>query len=410
MMTFDELKQAFSDAVFPARWETLPPCEEKDIAFLSEEALCRFHEAYPVFGTGFAHILAAARVIRENAALLTCTAYLARAIGEWDVIQEDIAAMTLPAFKEGEGAVGYGLMPLVACVPHIAAAVESLLARGVEEKIIYDTLSYFERAVDNAMKKDVPSFPKSQFSWCQHYLHGIILRIGRLEFHWIDDMYGGNFGVYRSSDGQYRLLAERGSYHRDGHLVTAGAPALADDFPAAFTETDTYYEGNLISEAGLVFPELVKLPKGKWQRVAGYESPVVTVHIPSGPGLTHENIDAAFRDALAVHKRAFSDFKACLFHCHSWLLDTQHRAYLAPDANILKFQGKFIHGTTNTCDMCVFSFLFPGGSKGDLSALAEDSSMQRIVKRLLLAGGHIYEQNGVIPFEWVEDGRFSAGL
>ena len=130
MMTFDELKQAFSDAVFPARWETLPPCEEKDVAFLSEEALCRFHEAYPVFATSFAHILAAARVIRENAALLTCTAYLARAIGEWDVIQEDIAAMTLPAFQEGEGAIGYGLMPLVACVPHIAAAVESLDAEA----------------------------------------------------------------------------------------------------------------------------------------------------------------------------------------------------------------------------------------------------------------------------------------
>jgi hypothetical protein len=298
-------------------------------------------------------------------------------------------------------------MPLLACVPHVANAVEGLRARGVEDKIIFATFAYFERAISGPIKKgNAPVFAKGQLSWCQHYLHGIILRIGRLEFHWIDDMYGGNFGVYRSIEGQYRFLAERGSYHKNGTLVTANSPAEEGDFDAAFTETDTDYEANLMGETGMVHPDLVKLGKDKWTRVAGYESPVVTVHIPAGPGLSRENIDQAFRDALTVHRQAFPDSKATLFHCHSWLLDTQHRMYLPPDSNILAFQSKFLHGTTNTCDNCVFTFLFGvPGYKGDLAELPEKSSMQRIVKRYMMEGNHIYEQNGIVPMEWVDEGK-----
>jgi len=324
-------------------------------------------------------------------------------MSDFDLIQEDIATLKLPAAREGEGKLGYGLMPLVACVPHIAAVIDALHARGVEKDMIYATLGYVDRAIKASLEKgETPSFGKGQLSWCQHYLHGVILRIGRLEFHWIDDMYGGNFGVYRSKEGKYRLLAERGAYHKNGRLVTANAPAEADDFNAVFRETDACFEGNIISEAGLVLPETAKLPNDKWERVAGYESPVVTVHIPAGPGLSRENIDASFRDALAVHKRAFPESGARLFHCHSWLLDTQHRAYLPPDSNILAFQSKFLHGTTNTCDNCVFNFLFsvvPG--KTALCDLPEDSSMQRIVKRYMMEGNHIYEQNGIVPTEWL---------
>lgn len=408
MISIEQMKGTLEGALVPERWEVFAPALGEDAAaFLDEASLRAFHAAYPVFKEGFDTVLAAAAEIRENAALTAYAVLLSRAVADFDVIQEDIAALTLPTAKAGEGTLGYGLMPLIACIPHIANAIESLRARGVCDEIIYATFAYFDRAVAEPVKKGAaPVFAKGQLSWCQHYLHGIILRIGRLEFHWIDDMYGGNFGVYRSVTGQYRLLAERGSYHKNGTLVTANAPAAEGDFCASFTETDTYYEANLMGETGMVHPDLVKLPKDKWTRVAGYESPVVTVHIPSGPGLSKENIDKAFRDALAVHKRAFSEYKAQLFHCHSWLLDTQHRMYLPPDSNILAFQSKFIHGTTNTCDSCVFGFLFGvPGYKGELSALPEESSMQRIVKRYMMAGNHIYEQNGVVPMEWVESGK-----
>lgn len=408
MISIEQLKTDLADASFPARWESFAASLGDDAAdFLEEASLRSFCKTYPVFQSGFDTLLAAAKEVRQNEALTAYTVLLSRAIADFDVIQEDIAALVLPQAKEGEGALGYGLMALIACVPHIALAIESLRSRGVADDIIYATFAYFDRVITMPIEKgESPVFAKGQLSWCQHYLHGIILRIGRLEFHWIDDMYGGNFGVYRSAAGQYRLLAERGSYHKNGTLVTANAPAAEGDFDAAFTETDTYYEANLMGETGMVHPDLVKLGKDKWTRVAGYESPVVTVHIPAGPGLSKESIDAAFRDALAIHKRAFSEYKATLFHCHSWLLDTQHRLYLSPDSNILAFQSKFIHGTTNTCDSCVFGFLFGmPGYKGELSVLPENSSMQRIVKRYMMAGNHIYEQNGVVPMEWVEAGK-----
>ena len=405
MISIEQLKTNFADATFPKRWESFASSLGDDAAdFLEEASLRGFCQTYPVFRDGFDTLLAAAEEIRANAALTAYAVLLSRAIADFDVIQEDIAALTLPTASEGEAALGYGLMPLIACVPHIARAIESLRSRGVADAVIYATFAYFERAITTPIKKgEPPVFAKGQLSWCQHYLHGIILRIGRLEFHWIDDMYGGNFGVYRSNEGQYRLLAERGSYHKNGALVTGNYPAEEGDFDASFTETDAYYEANLMGETGMVHPDLVKLGKDKWTRVAGYESPVVTVHIPSGPGLSKENIDAAFHDALAIHKRAFSDYKANFFHCHSWLLDTQHRMYLSPDSNILAFQSKFIHGTTNTCDNCVFTFLFNArGYKDALADLPEDTSMRRVVKRYMMAGNHIYEQNGIVPMEWIE--------
>lgn len=407
MISFEQLKKELDGVTIPERWGAFSPLSEDAAGFLTEDALRRFHADYPVFRGGFETLLKTAAIIRESDALTAYTAYLSRAIYDFDVIQEDIAALTLPIAKEGEDALGCGFLPIVACLPHIANAIDGLRARGVEDDVVFATFAYFDRAVTDPVKKGKPLvFGKGQLSWCQHYLHGIILRIGRLEFHWIDDMYGGNFGVYRSVEGQYRLLAERGSYHKNGALVTANFPAEEGDFDASFTETDTYYEANLMGETGRVHPDLVKLAKDKWTRVAGYESPVVTVHIPSGPGLSKENIDAAFRQALAIHKRAFSEYKAKFFHCHSWLLDTQHRMYLPPDSNILAFQSKFIHGTTNTCDSCVFTFLFAlPGYKGDLAELPEGSSMQRVVKRYMMDGNHIYEQNGVVPMEWVEEGK-----
>ncbi len=399
MISIERIKEELS-VNLPERWANLAKTVDKDaLAFFEKDALCRFHEAYPLFPVHFEIMLQAAKEIQRNAALTDYMLLLSRAIYDWDLIQEDIAALTLPVAREGEDRLIYDLMPLLACLPHIPPIFASLRERGVDEEILFNSFSVIDTMLPPPPAQK--AFDKGNLSWVQHYLHGVNLRIGHLFFHRIDDMYNSAFGVYRSLDGQYRLLAEKGRYHQNGHKAQESAPVEKDDFTASFLETEEYYEAYLISEEGLVHSDLVRLNKKEWKRVGGHESPSITIHIPSGPGLTPENVKASLRASLEFHRRCFPEFKPLFFHCHSWLLDTQHRQFLPPTSNILGFQSFFIHGNTTTYDNCVFDFLFRC-RKENLADLPENSSLQRTIKQHLLDGNHIYEQNGVVPIEWVE--------
>ena len=400
MISVENIKKALS-VTLPERWEALAETvDEGALAFFEKEALCRFFEEYPIFPDHAAMLLEAAKAIHKNEALRDYMLLLSRAISDWDTIQEDIAALTLPVPAEKEERLPFDMMPLLACLPHIPPIFAALRQRGVEEKVLFDTFSVIDTMMPPPPAQK--AFDKGNLSWVQHYLHGVNLRIGHLFFHRIDDMYNAHFGVYRSLGGQYRLLAEKGTYHLNGHLVSSKESPQEGDFTASLSETEEYYEAYYISEEGLVHPEATRLDKKDWTRVGGHESPSITIHIPSGPGLTPENVKASFRAALDFHRRHFPEFKPLFFHCHSWLLDTQHRQFLPPTSNILAFQSCFIHGNTTSYDNCVFDFLFRC-RKENLQDLPESSSLQRTIKRHLLEGNHIYEQNGVIPLEWVKE-------
>ena len=401
MISLNATKEALGLDKIPERWEAFAPTLKKDTSFFERESLLAFFEEYPLFPVHAEMLLSAAEKVLKNQALTDYLLLLTRAMYDWALIQEDIAALTLPRPRGEEERLPYDMLALLACLPHIPPVYALLRARGVSEKILADSFAVIDTMVPPPPAEK--AFDAGNLSWVQHYLHGINLRIGCLFFHRIDDMYKSSFGIYRSSKGEFRLLAEKGTYHLNGHLAAEKDTPEESDFEAVLLETESYYEAFLISEAGLVSPTTVRLAKNEWTRVAGPESPAITIHIPSGPGLTPENVRASLREALDFHRRIFPECKAQFFHCHSWLLDTQHRQFLAPGSNILGFQDCFIHGNTTTYDNCVFTFLFRCG-KDNLEDLPENSSMQRKIKQHLLAGNHIYEQNGVIPFEWVESG------
>ena len=401
MKTLSELKSALGLTKAPASWEGyLATLTDATCPWLSDEFFVTFQKENPIFPQTLPHLLAAAKQVREDEDLSLYTRLLSMSIADKDTVQRDIGELSLPEAPEGRPAVGYELAAMLANLPYIPPVMDRLRKRGLPEEVVLKTYSIYERRMlGDVAGRVVLTLPA--LSWVQLFLLEILIYVNRLEFHMTNDIYGGAFGIYRSRIGDYRFLAERGRYGADGRTKGKDEPRSDDEINATFRETEDAYIANGMTVMGTVLPEKVTLKKGEWTRVAGPESPVITVHIPEGPGLTEDAVRASFIEAKAIFARCFPEFKTEFFHCHSWLMDTQLSEFLSPTSNMMRFQEYFLHGTTNTFDNCVFEYLYGGASHDDLAALPENTGLQRRVKAHLLAGGHIYEQNGIVPFEFV---------
>ena len=99
----------------------------------------------------------------------------------------------------------------------------------------------------------------------------------------------------------------------------------------------------------------------------------------------------------------FPEFKPKAFVCFSWLMDPQLREMLNPASKIIAFQSKFLRFPmkTNGEGACIFLFKNTLSKKYDIPTLAEDTSLQRKVKRHYLDGKYIYDHGGVL-FEYLE--------
>ena len=209
--------------------------------------------------------------------------------------------------------------------------------------------------------------------------------------------------MYRSSDGEYALLSEKGTYDSSGRIKSTSSEPADGDFTAEYSETDSYFEGNIIDKNGMVSPEKRRLEKKRWKKIAGDNSSVLAIHIPPGPGLTLENIQLSYKKAVELHKKCFPEFKFDIIYTNTWLLDVQLRELLPESSNILKFQSTFIPGPATRIDCGVFSFLYTqAGARENLKDLPENTSLERAMKKHLLSGKHSYDQNGVIPVELIK--------
>lgn len=124
---------------------------------------------------------------------------------------------------------------------------------------------------------------------------------------------------------------------------------------------------------------------------------LLDVHIPEGDPLTPRACDASFAAARAFFARHFPDEPYRMATCRSWLLDDQLADYLGPDANIVRFQRRFIvapGGRDATAD--VFRFVFYRTAV-TLEDAPQQTRLERAIVAHLRAGGRWRERTG-----WLE--------
>ncbi len=114
----------------------------------------------------------------------------------------------------------------------------------------------------------------------------------------------------------------------------------------------------------------------------------VYIHIPSDARILPDFIDASLEQARAFINNRYPLIKKWDFYCHSWLLDSQLKGFLNENSNIISFQNRFEIIDDSMVDTNINKWLFNTAST-DYNTFCENTSLQKKVKKHLLAGGVI---------------------
>ncbi len=122
----------------------------------------------------------------------------------------------------------------------------------------------------------------------------------------------------------------------------------------------------------------------------------IHIHIPSDADFSPASVDDSLLRLKRFCREYFPEFGGADVTCHSWLLSDVLPELLPPEANIVSFQRRFrMKEQERDSDGCV-RFLFHALSDVPVSDLAEDTSLQRKAKALMLRGGHVGSGFGVL--------------
>ncbi len=130
------------------------------------------------------------------------------------------------------------------------------------------------------------------------------------------------------------------------------------------------------------------------EKIASVGDDIVAVHIPSDAKLSIDNCNSAYANARAFLCKYYPKYKNAYFTCNSWLLSPQLKQLLPQSSNILNFTRSFTIYATET-DEQYKTWVF---GRPDIEAkdFAEDTSLQRAIKKHVLNGGKIGRGRGVI--------------
>lgn len=116
------------------------------------------------------------------------------------------------------------------------------------------------------------------------------------------------------------------------------------------------------------------------------QSMFIGIHIPSDADFSPPAVEKSLQDARTFFGKYYPSLADAEYQCHSWLLGSQLKAMLGKDSNIVAFQNRFEIIDEGEASTEFLQWLFHTTSN-DYSTLPETTSLQRNVKKHLLAGG-----------------------
>lgn len=136
---------------------------------------------------------------------------------------------------------------------------------------------------------------------------------------------------------------------------------------------------------------------------------IINVHIPRGEKLDRVECEKSFEIAKEFFAKYFSEYPNNKFVCHSWLLYSGNKNFMAENSNILQFADLFINIKDNECAGPPYLWMFgvkmnnktlmkmkkKTGSYGYTGCLPQKSSLQRNAIEYINNGGTLGEALGI---------------
>lgn len=402
-MNYTELLTKLGIASFPPIGEevfssAMAEYDANGCRWVSESFLQEMDGAYGMFRNHRDFIFRTAADIRGNELLSRFTVLLAAALKRDKAAFSSDSTWTLPVPADGEAPEPSEMTGYFALLAQMPASAETMKRWGLPEDVMCDTLAAITGCISIFMGYEHrPGYNAGRVRWAIHYMEPEILRIGRLEFQFVN--FRGQAHLFRNAAGENRILMASGRFHRSGVLLDS--PGFTDTegaFDADFVETNEYWEGCPTRPDGTALSERIQLAKSEWKLMLSPGDQALSIHIPGMIPLLHEQVEDAYRRARELVARCRPDFDTHAMVCFSWLMDPKLQTMLREDANIAKFQRDFMAFPSPAGGSAVYSFLFhmPGAKPEDLPA---DTSLRRKVKDLILSGGNILEIGGIVKPE-----------
>ncbi|MBQ5771722.1 MAG: DUF5596 domain-containing protein [Clostridia bacterium] len=398
--SIQELMAALACEKWPDRWQNFFEDERALLVqnghpLLDPSFYDELQEKYRVLPTYKDLYKRSAALIAADEDLSLFFALLCRASRDRDLINDDLANLSLPTGAGGQNALACRMLPGLTLCQAIPDVYEAMKKRGIPDDILYPSLRVAEAGVDFYVARHDGEEGFSNYGWWQRAYDGIIYRVGRLELE-VPYKFPSTYNVFRHENGETVALAKDMKLHRDGFAF--GSVEYTDEEGAwtpAYKETEDAYIGHPFLADGFVSKDPVTLSKKEWTPAIMGGDPVINLHIPAGGGFGDAAVEQTIKDARAFMAHHFPEYDYKGFMCASWLIDPALTEILDRETNIAKFCSRFKPMTMKSGARGVFTFIF---RKTDdnfrLEDLPETSSLERALKTHFLSGGHIYEMVG----------------
>ncbi len=147
--------------------------------------------------------------------------------------------------------------------------------------------------------------------------------------------------------------------------------------------------------------------KGKLFRLGAFQFEIrsfkgddaIGVHIPRATKLDVDENMQNFRYALDFFKKYYSEYDFKWFVCESWLLNPHVEAIMGKKTNISRFGDMFERFEIDEESDGIFISVFKGSKSGKVDDLAEETSLQRNIKKYLKEGNRFRDYGGFISVD-----------
>ena len=285
-------------------------------------------------------------------------------------------------------------------LPTIEDTYNNLISRDIPESVIKNVLCHYEECVFIYEERTGRrGMNKRYFDWLQHYVDCEILNIDRLRFEFTtvtDPVYL----LKNDETGEHILLYSGGKMKSDGMCLGTVPEDEGDGFYAEFFETDSEYIGHRILSNGKCSRHRETFSKNGHTLLISPSDTCLSVHIPpkSKGGFTKEICIENYKKAISIFKKCYPELKIKAIRCRSWMLSQELRDILKADSNILGFQQPYHIYPIVSKGQDVFNFVFKL-KFNTYQDMAEDTSLQRAIKKLYLDGKYVYEYGGIFSID-----------
>ncbi|MBR5139573.1 MAG: DUF5596 domain-containing protein [Clostridia bacterium] len=359
------------------------------VFFLKEEYIRAVNEESAAYPRILGLLIEEADRIKRNTELSLYALFIHKAMLNRELYKKNIKHFSLPD--------GYELFAFLCLIPTILSTHRTLTEMGIDEDIVLATVKQYEDCVFlYSQRFDRLGMNKRYFDWLQHYVDCEILNINRLRFE-IEYLKEPIRVLRNRYTGKDILVIEDGEFNSDG--LYSDTPPLKDAaFYAGFNETDTEYVASPVNEEGKALPSSVRYKKTEYETIIKKGDALLSVHIPAEGDFNGDTCKESYLRARDIFKHFFPEISVKGFTCYSWMMSPELKLHMNPASRILGFASHYLRFPIHTEGEDVLYFVFYLKFKS-YEDLAEDTSLQRSLKKLYLSGEKLYEYGGIFAID-----------